>query len=222
MALTLIKHTHACVRIEDGDRALVIDPGVFSPEGELPVVLDGASAVLITHKHVDHLNPEALKAARAANPSLEIYAPAGVAAQIADLAPTVTTAGTSFTAAGFPVRTFGGHHAVIHPLVALGYVDNVGYLIGSDSDTIYHPGDALVVPDAPVGTLLIPAHAPWSKAAELIDFTIAVRPTRAHQIHDGLLNDRGQGLIDNLLKGTTAGYGTTYSRLGVGESTTVG
>lgn len=221
MAMTLTKHTHACVRIEDGDRALVIDPGVFSPEGELPAVLDGASAVLITHEHADHLDPDALTAARAANPALEIYAPAGVATQIESLSPTITTAGTSFIAAGFPVRTYGGHHAVIHPLIAMGYVDNIGYLIGDGQDAVYHPGDALVVPDAPVGTLLIPAHAPWSKAAELIDFTIAVRPRHAHQVHDGLLNDRGQGLIDRLLEGTTAGYGVTYARLGVGERSTL-
>jgi len=41
----LTKFTHSCVRLDDGDRSLVIDPGVFS---ETDVAYDGADAVLIT------------------------------------------------------------------------------------------------------------------------------------------------------------------------------
>ena len=33
--MRLTKYTHACVRLDDGDRHLVIDPGSFSPDGEL-------------------------------------------------------------------------------------------------------------------------------------------------------------------------------------------
>ncbi len=113
--MRLTKYTHACVRLDDGDRSLVIDPGVFS---EAAVALDGADAVLITHEHADHLDEAAVRAAAAANPELRIWAPAGVAATLADLGDRVTASapGESFEAAGFSVRTFGGQHAVIHPL----------------------------------------------------------------------------------------------------------
>ena len=49
--MQLTKFTHACVRLDDGNRSLVIDPGVFS---EVEAALDGVSTVLITHEHVDH------------------------------------------------------------------------------------------------------------------------------------------------------------------------
>ena len=41
--MQLTKYTHSCVRIDDGDRALVIDPGMFS---ETAIALDDAHAVL--------------------------------------------------------------------------------------------------------------------------------------------------------------------------------
>ena len=46
--MLLTKFTHSCVRLEDGDRALVIDPGVFS---EVEAALSGVNRVLITHEH---------------------------------------------------------------------------------------------------------------------------------------------------------------------------
>jgi hypothetical protein len=47
----------------------------------------------------------------------------------------------------------------------------------------------------------------------VIDFAVAVRAPRAFQIHDALLNDRGSGLVDNLVGRIGALYGTTYQRL---------
>src|SRR4051794_34499497 len=57
--MELMKHGHACVVLGDGDRRLVIDPGVFTDAG----ALDGADAVLITHEHADHFAPDRLRAA---------------------------------------------------------------------------------------------------------------------------------------------------------------
>ena len=56
---------------------------------------------------------------------------------------------------------------------------------------LYHPGDALFVPDQPVETLLVPLHASWLKTAEAISFLRAVRPERAFGIHDAQINSRG-------------------------------
>ena len=211
--MRLTKYTHSCVRLDDGGRALVIDPGMFS---ETQVALDGVHAVLITHEHADHIDTPALLAAAKADPALQVWAPPPVAVALAELGDRVTAvgAGESFSAGGFAVRTFGGLHALIHPLIAAP-VANVGYLV---EGAVYHPGDSFMVPQVPVETLLIPIHAPWSKIGEVIDFAAAVRASRAFQIHDALLNDNGSGLVDRLVGTVATTYGTTYRRLASTES----
>lgn len=187
--MQLTKFTHSCVRFDDGDRALVVDPGVFS---EVAAALDGASAVLITHEHPDHVDVDQLRSAAQRDPRLAIWAPEPVAAALEDLGEQMTTvtAGHAFDAAGFDVRTFGGQHALIHPTIPV--VPNVGYLVGG---TVYHPGDSLIVPPVPIEVLLAPMHAPWSKTAEVIDFVVSVRAPRVVGIHDALLTDTGLELV---------------------------
>jgi L-ascorbate metabolism protein UlaG (beta-lactamase superfamily) len=186
----ITKYTHACVRLEHEGRVLVIDPGTWSE----PAALTGADAVLVTHEHDDHVDVLRLLAL-----GVPVYAPAD--ADIPSLAVTGVTAGQEFTAAGFRVRAVGGRHAFIYD----GQPDcaNLGYVV---DDAVYHPGDALHVPDQPVDTLLVPAQASWLKMAEAIDFVKAVKPRRAFPIHDAQLSDRGLGSVNAWLGEETAGY----------------
>src|SRR5207244_2300954 len=100
MSARLTKFSHSCVRFDDGDRSLVIDPGTLS---ETDVALDGAGGVLITHEHPDHLDVGAVRSAAGADPRLRIWAPSGVAASLADLGEQVVAVapGESFDAIGF-------------------------------------------------------------------------------------------------------------------------
>jgi L-ascorbate metabolism protein UlaG (beta-lactamase superfamily) len=202
--MELRKHGHSCVRFDDGARSLVIDPGVFS---DLDTALDGAQAVLITHEHRDHVDPDRLRAAADRDPRLRVWAPHEVAAQFDDLGEQVVgvNPGESFEAAGFAVRTFGGQHALIHPLIPI--VANVGYLI---DESVFHPGDSFVVPAVPVQTLLLPAVAPWSKVAEVIDYTIAVRAPRTYPIHDAIVVDAYHGILQGNLVPIAARFGVDY------------
>jgi L-ascorbate metabolism protein UlaG (beta-lactamase superfamily) len=202
--MQLTKHIHSCVRIDDGERTLVVDPGGFS---DLDAALDGASAVLITHEHLDHLNEDRVRAAAKADPRLRLWAPASVAATLADLGEQIVTvgAGDTFEAAGFSVQTFGGQHALIHPLIPV--VANVGYLIDA---AVYHPGDSFVVPPVPVSTLLLPSNAPWSKMSEVIDFAVAVRAPRALPIHDFLVTGAYRNILQRNLVPIVERFGVEY------------
>jgi L-ascorbate metabolism protein UlaG (beta-lactamase superfamily) len=212
--MQLTKFTHSCVRFDDGDRTLVVDPGVFS---EVEAALDGADAVLITHEHPDHVDVEKLRAAAQRDPRLRVWAPAPVASAL-DIGDQVVVAqaGQQFEAAGFAVRTFGGQHALIHPSIPV--VPNVGYLI---AESVYHPGDSLIVPPVDVGTLLAPLHAPWSKTAEVVDFVVSVRAARVHPIHDGLLNDLGRGFVEAHVSRIGAEHGSAYEGLKPGQTRSV-
>ncbi|MEP6852613.1 MAG: MBL fold metallo-hydrolase [bacterium] len=205
--MEMTKYGHSCVRLEKDGAALVIDPGGFS---DAATALRDADALLITHEHQDHIDNDAVRAAAAANRELRIWAPETVATSLADLGERVSVAAgdTQFQAAGFDVQTFGGQHALIHPLIPV--VANVCYLV---EGSVYHPGDSFIVPTQPVTTLLAPIHAPWSKVAEVIDFVTAVRAPTVHQIHDGLLNPAGLGLVESLVTGLGARTGSQYRHL---------
>jgi L-ascorbate metabolism protein UlaG (beta-lactamase superfamily) len=205
--MELIKYTHACVRLESDGRSLLVDPGIWAEDA----AFEGATDVLITHEHFDHLDTDRL----AKRGDLRIHAPAPVVEKLAEagvIASTVT-AGDEFDAAGFTVRAVGGLHAEIYD--GLPGCANIGYVI---EGSLYHPGDSLFVPDAAVETLLVPISAPWLKLAEAIDFVRAISPARAFPIHDAMLSDKGLAGTDNWLrmKGET-----DYARITVGDSVTL-
>ena len=202
------KFTHACVRLDDGERRLLIDPGIWV-ERE---AYDGVDEILLTHEHVDHVDVDTLVAVASANSSLVVRAPAEVVAQLGALgdAAVAVAPGEEFSAGGFAVHAVGGLHAEIYD--GLPGCANLGYVVEGG---VYHPGDAFHVPSTPVHLLCLPVSGPWLKLAESIDFVRAVAPVRAVPIHEALLSDLGHGLVDRWLgmKG-----GTDCSRVRPGES----
>ncbi|MFE9674948.1 MBL fold metallo-hydrolase [Streptomyces sp. NPDC006259] len=208
--MRLTKKSHACVRLEKDGRTLVLDPGAFT---EADAAL-GADAVLVTHEHPDHFSEERLRAALEADPATEIFTLASVAEKIASAFPgRVHTVGhgDAFTVAGFDVQVHGELHAVIHP--DLPRVTNVGFLV--DGGRVFHPGDALTVPDHPVETLLAPVQAPWNKIAEVIEYVREVKPRRVYDIHDALLTDLARPIYDTHLGNLG---GADHQRLAPGAS----
>lgn len=207
--MTFTKKSHACVRLEKDGRTLVVDPGGFSEEDAAL----GADVLLVTHEHPDHFNEDRLRAAMEARPGTEIWTLKSVADQISAAFPgRVHTVGhgDTFTAAGFDVQVHGELHAVIHPDIPR--ITNVGYLVDG---AVFHPGDALTVPDQPVETLMLPVMAPWSKISEVIEYVREVKPQRAYDIHDALLTDLARPVYDHQI-GSLGG--AEHVRLTPGES----
>ncbi|MFJ4918717.1 MBL fold metallo-hydrolase [Streptomyces sp. NPDC088725] len=207
--MKLTKKTHACIRLEKDGRTLVIDPGGFSEEDAAA----GADAVLVTHEHPDHFSEDRLRAGLEANPAAELWTLRSVAGQLSAAFPgRVHTVGhgDTFSAAGFDVQVHGELHAVIHPDIPR--ITNVGYLVDG---SLFHPGDALTVPDQPVETLMLPVHAPWSKISEVIDYVREVAPRRAIDIHDALLTDLARPIYDAQIG---ALGGADHGRLAPGDS----
>jgi L-ascorbate metabolism protein UlaG (beta-lactamase superfamily) len=210
--MKLTKKSHACIRLEKNGQTLVLDPGGFSEEDAAA----GADAILVTHEHADHYDEGRLRAALDANPAAELWTLAAVAEQLSAAFPgRVHTVGhgDTFTAAGFDVQVHGELHAVIHPDIPR--ITNVGYLVDG---AVFHPGDALTVPDHPVDTLLLPVMAPWSKLSEVVDYVREVKPQRAYDIHDALLTDLALPIYGRLVGGLG---GSEHLRLTPGASAEV-
>lgn len=217
--MKLTKHGHACIRLEKGSRVMVIDPGTFT---DVPAAMAGAEAVLVTHEHADHIDPAAVLPILGRTAGVHLYAPQAVVDQLlaheaiggSAARIHVVSPGDERHIAGFDVRAIGGQHALIHPQIPL--VANLGYIIDG---VLYHPGDSLIVPDGTgVDTVLVPLHAPWSKLQETVDFVVSVRAKHAYQIHDGLLNETGLGMMSGHVTRFGARYGTEFEYLQVGDS----
>ena len=121
--------------------------------------------------------------------------------------------GDTLTAAGFDVHVYGRDHAQIHRDIPI--ITNTGLAVDGQ---VFHPGDALTVPQDRVPVLLLPVSAPWLKTSEMIDYAREVAPQRAYAIHDGLLNANGLGLTERMLEFAAAPTGASYTRLEPGTT----
>jgi L-ascorbate metabolism protein UlaG (beta-lactamase superfamily) len=211
--LKLTKFSHACVRLEGDGGVIVLDPGGFTEDESVA----GADAILITHEHPDHFMESRVRAAAADNPGLQVWTITSVATALTGLGSRLNVVGDGdrFSVAGFEVEAHGVWHEEIHPDIPR--ITNTGFLVDG---RVFHPGDALTVPDKPIETLLLPVHAPWSRTADLIDWLREVKPTRTLAVHDAMLSAIGLGIVGGLLTDRGPGTGTTYRRLDPLEQTT--
>lgn len=197
--MEITKYGHSCLHVKDRDASILIDPGTFSVGFE---TLTGLTAILVTHVHADHLDPARIGALVDANPDAAIYADAAAAEEMTKAGvktATVATAGQTYDV-GTPVETVGELHAVIHQ--DLPRATNVGFLIG---ERLFHPGDALTVPDKKVEILAVPVMAPWMALKEAVDYERAVAPSVALPIHESLLGNFTPMFFDRLANMGPAG-----------------
>jgi L-ascorbate metabolism protein UlaG (beta-lactamase superfamily) len=191
----IVHFGHACVLVSTDSARLLFDPGAFSSGFEPTTGLD---AILITHQHLDHLDPNRLPALVAANPDAALVVDEDTVPEVEKLGLTPTSVarpGDEFTFGGATVTVVGGRHATIHPDVAM--PTNAGYVV--DGGAFYHPGDALFVPEQDIDVVGLPMSAPWLKTSEAIDFLRAVTPRVAVPIHEALLSDVGFQVQQNFV-----------------------
>ena len=204
--MRLTKYEHACFTLEKDGKLLIVDPGVVTTDLGAP---ENVVAIVVTHEHADHFDPNALGALVAHNPETRIFAHESITSQLGEALPnTAVVAGEGIEVGPFRLEFYGGDHAVIHPDLPL--IANLGVMI---NNTVYYPGDSFTLPERPVDTLALPVGAPWLKISEVFDFLMAVKPRFAFPTHDGVLSEFGKGLPDRMAPGFAEKVGATYQRL---------
>ena len=184
--ILVTKIHHSCLTVDDGSTRLLLDPGQLGPRPSL----DGVDAVLITHNHFDHFDPELVK--EALHRGIPVWAPGDALDELGgldarddgDLHEAVT--GTTLRIGTLPVQVAGNRHAEVHPTLA--GPANRAYLVDR---RVLVTGDEHPVPPDRLTALVTPVDAPWLRAADLIRYVRAVRPEIVVGVHDGLLNEDG-------------------------------
>jgi len=208
--MNITKYEHACVVVEEQGKKLVIDPGQFITSLQ---DVSNVVAVIVTHMHGDHLDPEKLRAIMAANPGARFFGTAEVAKEVPDIPFTAVTGGIAESVAPFKLAFYGEQHAQIHASIPA--IQNVGVLV---NDLFYYPGDSLTLPEVPVKILALPIAAPWLRSGEAVDFLLAVKPHYVFPTHDAILSDVGHGIYNNFGERYAAQYGGTFTYMRPGES----
>lgn len=203
--MLLTKYEHACFSVEIDGKVLVVDPGNFTTNFK---VTDNIVAIVITHEHADHFDPNILAAIYDKNPDSILVSLESIIEKMPDHKSHAVIAGDTVKIGSFELEFFGGTHAQIHPGIPL--IDNVGVLI---NEKLYYPGDSFALPNKLVDVLALPVSAPWLKISETIDFLMAIKPRLTFPTHDAIFSDFGKGIADRLIPNFTETIGTEYRRL---------
>ena len=182
---------HACLLVEMADVRVLIDPGAFVDDFEAARDLD---AVIVTHRHPDHLDPQRLPGLLEANREAALLCDPDSVAAFGDLGIEARAhAGSATRVGAVTITPFGEQHALIHD--DLPRITNVGVRLDADGEpSFFHPGDALDAVPGEVDVLAFPLQAPWQRSRDMTAFLRRMAAPHAVPIHDGLLQRRGRDL----------------------------
>ncbi len=208
--MKITKLEHSGLVLEKDGRKIVFDPVTFTTT--LPELRDVA-AVILTHRHFDHFQPERIAEIIALNPEVRILVPEDLAGDLAEA--TAVRPGDDMEVAGFVLQFYGGKHAEIIP----GKVPcmNLGVVV---DEKVVNPGDSFGLLDLDQSNqiLCVPEVAPWCKMAESMELIRLAKPKVVIPVHNAILSEMGSEIYHNLLRSTTEEVGAEFAPLMIGES----
>ena len=214
--MKITKLPHACLVLEQGDAALIVDPGSYVDyERDLAPFVGRAAGLVLTHVHADHYFPAHVERLLAARPGLPVVTTSDVAGAI----PGATVwpgAGLGLDVGPFHLEFFGGRH---HQVGEAPPDENFGIVVDG---LLAYPGDSYDVPPAPPAVLAVPTGGPWARTTDAGAYLAAVRPTGfGFGVHDVHLSELGQQMTAAFMGRATARTGAEYRYLPVGDSVEV-
>lgn len=183
--MEITRFGHAALLVATDETRVLIDPGAFCrPE---VFALEALDAVVVTHQHPDHLDPERIGGLLDANPEAVLLCDPDTAHLQESGRWLVNHEGSEHRVGDLVLRGVGAHHAEILP--TLPRITNVGILVDDGASTLFHPGDSYASAPDGVDVLALPLAAPWAKISETVAFARAVAPTTLLPIHDATVSE---------------------------------
>lgn len=179
--MKVTKYPQSCLLLEKDGKRVVIDPGMFFSKEFALVDLGQVEAVLYTHQHPDHYDPDL--ATKFLEAGVKLYGNADVVSLIGNKATTVYS-GQQISIAGFGVLPHDLPHC---RTIEMPPPPNTGYIIDGN---FFHPGDGVVTTGVTVDGLALPIAGPDISFVDAVDFAKQVQAKKIipmHYHHDGFL-----------------------------------
>ena len=211
------KYLHSCLLVEEKKTKLLIDPGAFSfVEKKLkPEDLGSVDAVLLTHKHMDHYFPEALKIILKNKTRLLACEEIATLAKKDGFECEIMKASQILKVGDISIKAFNAPHEPIPTEIP----DNLAYLI---NDKLLHPGDSYHVHGLKSCEILaLPVAGPWSRLVDGLTFASSLKPKIVIPIHDAILKDFMLERIYTLTENYCKEKGIQFKLLSLGASLSI-
>lgn len=171
--MKITRYFQSCLLIEDGGTRLLVDPS--GNEKDNAPKLGKLDAVIYTHEHSDHFDPEL--AEQFAGQGTPIYANASTAGKMKSR-PNVVTDGQGFKVGAIDIKVIELPHCPM-PDGSAG-PQNSGYLI---EGKLFHPGDGKELAGLKVDNLAVPMLGPDVSVRDACDFAKQVGAKNVIPIH---------------------------------------
>jgi L-ascorbate metabolism protein UlaG (beta-lactamase superfamily) len=206
--MKITRYPQSCMLIEKHGRKIVIDPGNGFKEKYGIQEFDGVEAVLYTHLHPDHADPEL--AENFQELGVELYGNAATSNHLTSVDVNLLENQVEAEIAGFTVKALDIDHCAM-PDGSEG-PQNTGFLI---DEKFFHPGDGKYLEGLGVESLALPIQGPDVSFRDANDFARQLKVKRAIPIHYDLM-----GAKPEVYKMFSEGFGMTFQIevLALGES----
>lgn len=188
--IKLTKLTHSCFYINDGNKYVLVDPGVFSSQhGSLSIdKIDRLDAIAITHEHMDHCDPLFIKELLRKFPNAQVVTNPGVKKVLEDAGVEI-----DYAESNDYIEPFEAPHENVDVISVT--PQNRGYHIFNKVTT---PGDSHSFNETKE-VLAMPFIAPWGTIIQGTKHAIDLRPKKVFSVHDWFFSDGGKGWLKDRL-----------------------
>ena len=206
--MKITKLEHSGLSLEKAKETILIDPVEFTTT--LPA-LGHIAAIIITHKHNDHCQPEVIERILQSSPDATVFTTPDTTPLIRGSI--VVRPGETREVGGFKLQFFGQSHAAI--IEGQIPCDNLGVVV---DDIFADPGDSFDIPPVTPKVLCVPLSAPWAKVSDAVKYIKDVKPEIVIPVHDAVLSELGKTFNTSWLKYTCDPAGIQLTPLAPGAS----